>query len=266
VKMQANKGLHVGLAVLAVLCASALAAEQAPAAKDAAQESAAGPALTLPAAKDVRVTFHPTEAAFNGGASPRLRTSNIKINAGEAIIMAFDRAAIANFLEQHKDRRVTAKLILVSRGLRHGSSAKIEAAALDTAADWNEGDKSQAQAAKGEAAFVAAQYETKAWTTADGKEVANLRELFYDRETDALKTLLNAHSVTVKAADAEKPVTLELDAKFLAHLAAAPACKGLIVFNRDRTMLADFYSREHDRHGPKLVLNAAEKQETAAGK
>lgn len=261
-KTQAGKGLHVSLTVLTLcLWAGAGAAEQA-----AEKSAAAGPELALPASKDVRVTFHSTEAEFNGGASPRLRTSNIKINAGEAIIMAFDRAAIANFLEQHKDRRVTAKLILVSRGLRHGSSAKIEAAALDTASDWNEGDKSQAKAAKGEAAFVAAQYETKAWTTADGKEVANLRELFYDRETDALKTLLNAHAVTVKAADAEKPVTLELDVKFIAHLAGAPACKGLIVFNRDRTMLADFYSREHDRHGPRLVLSAAEKQETAAGK
>jgi hypothetical protein len=216
----------------------------------------AGPAnaLTLPAVKDVRVTFYPSEAEFNGGISPRLRTSNIKINAGEAILMDFDRKELAGFLDKNKDKRFAAKLVLVSRGLHHGSTAKIEAAALDTASDWNEGDKSQTKAAKGEACFVAAQFETKPWTNAEGKEVANLRELLYDAKTDSIKTVLNSNTLTVKAGDAEKPVALELDAKFVEHLARAAECKGLVVFNRDRNMLADFYSREHDSNAAKLVL------------
>ncbi|MCW8130502.1 MAG: hypothetical protein KIS92_09155 [Planctomycetota bacterium] len=232
--------LPVLCAVLGCLCEAA--AEDSP--------------LALPATKDVRVTFYPAEAEFNGGRSPRLRTSNIKLNAGEAILMDFDRAAVAAFLEKNKARQVSAKLVLVSRGLRHGSSAKVEVAALDTASDWVEGEQAQAAAAKGEPTFKAAQHETKAWTTPDGKEVANLRDLFYDSAMDTLKTLLNENSVTVRTADSEKPVEVELDAKFLEHLAKAPACKGLIVFNRDRSMLSDFYSREHDTHGPKLVLTA----------
>ena len=236
-------------AMLAVLVSGAVAVSTA-----AAGEAGPSNELSLPPTKDVRVTFHPTEADFNGGTSPRLRTSNIKLTAGEAIIMDFDRAGIAAFLDKSKDKRIAARLILVSRGLHHGSTAKVEAAALDTASDWSEGDKSQAKAAKGEATFVAAQYETKPWTTADGKEVANLRELFYDSNADTIKTLLNANTLTVQASDAEKPVVLELDAKFVEHLAKAANCKGLIVFNRDRAMLADFYSREHDRNGPKLVL------------
>jgi len=221
----------------------------------AAAEKPAANELSLPPAKDVRITFYPAESEFNGGASPRLRTSNIKLNAGEAIIMDFDRAAIAAFLDKNKDKRVAAKLVMVSRGLHHGSTAKIEAAALDTASDWNEGDKTQTKASKGEATFVAAQFETKAWTTADGKEVPNLRDLFFDSASDTIKTLLNGPTLTVKAADTEKPVALELDATFVEHLARSANCRGLIVFNRDRNMLADFYSREQDNNGPKLVLS-----------
>src|SRR5881628_521183 len=108
----------------------------------AAAETPRANELSLPPVKDVRITFYPAESEFNGGASPRLRTSNIKLNAGEAIIMDFDRAAIAAFLEKNKEKRVAAKLVMISRGLHHGSTAKIEAAALDTASDWNEGDKS----------------------------------------------------------------------------------------------------------------------------
>ena len=170
--------------------------------------------------------------------------------------MDFDRAAVAAFLEKNKDKPIAAKLVLVSRGLHHGSTAKVETAALDTSSDWIEGDKSQTKASKGEATFVAAQFETKPWTTADGKDVANLRDLFYDEDADTIKTMQNANTLTVKDSDAEKPVVLELDAKFVEHLAKAAACKGLIVFNRDRNMLADFYSREHDANAPKLVLTA----------
>ena len=212
--------------------------------------------LALPATKDVRVTGHPDEAEFNGGASPRLRTSNIKQNAAEVSLLDFDRAALAAFLEKNKDKTVSAKLVLVSRGLHHGSSAKVELAALDTDSDWIEGDKNAAKAAKGEPAFVAAQFETKPWTSADGKELANLRELFYDTATDTVKTPLNANALTVKETEEDKAVSLSLDAKFLTHLATDARCKGLILFNRDRTMLADFYSREQDGKGPKLVVTA----------
>lgn len=221
-------------------------------------------ALSLPAVKDVRVTFYPAESEFNGGTSPRLRTSNLKLNAGEAILMDFDRKALADFLDKNKDKRVAAKLVLVSRGLHHGSTAKIEAAALDTSSDWNEGDKSQTKASKGEACFVAAQFETKPWTTAEGKEVPNLRDLLYDAKADTIKTVLNSNTLTVKESDAEKPVALELDAKFVEHLARAAECKGLVVFNRDRNMLADFYSREQDNNAAKLVLTLEEPAEQQA--
>lgn len=222
--------------------------------------------LALPATKDARITFYPTEADFNGGRSPRLRTSNIKLNAGEAILMDFDRTAITAFLEKQKDRQVLAKLVLVSRGLRHGSTAKVEVASLDTASDWIEGEQAQAAAAKGEPTFKAAQHETKAWTTSEGKDVPNLRDLFYDAATDTIKTLLNGPAVTVKTGDSEKPIEVELEGKFLEHLAKEPACRGLIVFNRDRSMLADFYSREHDTNGPKLVLVARDAKQDEAKK
>ena len=81
----------------------------------AATEKPAANELSLPPAKDVRITFYPAESEFNGGASPRLRTSNIKLNAGEAIIMDFDRAAIAAFLDKNKDKRVAAKLAQTCR-------------------------------------------------------------------------------------------------------------------------------------------------------
>ena len=218
--------------------------------------------LTLPATKDVRITCHRDEAEFNGGASPRLRTSNIKANAGEIVIMDFDRATLAAFLEKNKGKAITAKLVLISRGLHHGKTATVEAAALDTASEWTEGDKIQTKAAKGEAAFVAAQFETRAWTTADGKEVANLRDVFYDAATDAIKTSFNSKTLTINASEEDKPVAMELDAKFVEHLATSEQCKGLLVFNRDRNMLADFYSREQDGKGPKLVLTVS--AETAA--
>ena len=111
-------------------------------------------ALTLPATKDVRVTCHRDEAGFNGGASPRLRTSNIKQNAGEVTLIDFNRTELAAFLEKNKGKTVSAKLVLVIRGLHHGSSAKVELAALDTDSDWIEGDKIQTPAAKGEPTVV----------------------------------------------------------------------------------------------------------------
>ena len=229
------------------------------AAVSAAAESDPG-ALTLPATKDVRVTCHRDEADFNGGASPRLRTSNIKQNAAEVTLLDVDRAALAAFLEKNKDKTIAAKLVLVSRGLHHGSSAKVELAALDTDSDWIEGDKNAAKAVKGEPTFLAAQFETKLWTGADGKEVANLRDLFYDTAADTVKTPLNAHTLTVKASEEDKEVSFDLDAKFLTHVATDAHCKGLILFNRDRNMLADFYSREQDGKGAKLVLTITEPQ------
>ena len=143
------------LIVLILLLSAGIAAA---AEKDPANE------LSLPPTKDVRITFYPAEAEFNGGASPRLRTRNIKLNAGEAIIMDFDRAVLAAFMDKNKDKHIAARLILVSRRLHHGSTAKIEAATLDTTSEWIEGDKSQTKASKGESTFVAAQFETKPWT------------------------------------------------------------------------------------------------------
>jgi len=212
-----------------------------------------GNEVTLKPVKDARITCHPSEARFNSGGATRLRARGIQTGAAELIIMDFDRAVIGAFLEQKAGMKIEAKLVLQVREVQNGPG-KLEMAALDSAVDWGEGKGVQEPAQKGDCAFLAAQTGVKPWTTAAGKEVANLRDLFYDASTRKVTTLLNGHSADVAAG--MKTVSLVLDGTFLKHLATDKNARGVVLFTRHPSAKLDVYGRAQSRREARLVLTA----------
>ncbi len=209
------------------------------------------------ATKDVRIPFDPSEVNFNCGQSARLRARDLGGKSGEAVVLDFERKAIASFLDAHKRKRISAHLVIFCKE-GQAASATVDAAILDTTSEWTEGTKNGATASEGEVTFAAAEFGGKPWTNADGKAVADFRELFYDKAYEKFRTLVNAHVVQVGPDDKGKPVRLELDGKFLECLARSPTCKGLILCTRgDAT--ADFSSREQSGQVPRLVLTIGDK-------
>jgi hypothetical protein len=160
-----------------------------------------------------------------------LRVRSVSGFCEEALIMDFDRPAIAAFLEKNKGKTVTATLTLFCLGSEGASPVKAEVATLDTTAEWGEGDKSGDTAAKGEVTLKAARYGEAQWTDAAGKTVVNLQEVFLDASNN-VKGLANASPMTVEKAQDGKQVSVVLDAKFVQHLATSPVCKGLVIFIR----------------------------------
>jgi hypothetical protein len=248
--------LSVVASVLVGGCAeNAVNAPGKPAAQAAAPVTvkSSGKGLELVAVKNACVFFHPSETEFNGGACHRLRTRDLAKGSGEATLIDFDRAALKKFLDKNKEKAVSGKLVLAIRELQQGPS-KIEVAALDTASDWGEGNKAQLKAEKGEVCVAAAQFGDKPWTTADGKAVRDLGELLYNAKSDTVKTMLNPKSVTVADADKGNSVNMDLDPKFVEHLADAN-CRGIVVFTRGNDGKVYFSSRDKEGKEPRLVLS-----------
>nr|MBA3845618.1 hypothetical protein [Planctomycetota bacterium] len=179
--------------------------------------------------------------------------------SGEAIVLDFQRKAIALFLDAYKDKQISAHLVIVCKPTQSSPAATVEAVILDTTSDWTEGTKLGNTAAEGEVTFSAPQFGGKPWTNAEGKAVADFRELFYDKDYDKFRTLVNSHTLQIGPDDKGKPVKLELDAKFLESFAHGPTCKGLILCTRGDVM-ADFSSREQSGQVPTLVLTVGDKK------
>lgn len=206
--------------------------------------------------KDLRLMCHTEEQDANGGQSTRLRTTSLERSGAEFPVMDFDHAALKAFLDENKGKKVTAKLVLVIREVAGVQDApvKLEAAAVDSAVDWNEGEGNQVKAKKGEACYAAAQAEEKKWATADGKEVASFLELV---QKDGQPTgLVNGKGADVAKDAADKTVEIVLDEAFLKHLATDAKCRGLFLFLRDKTARIDVFSREQNAKTPKLILSA----------
>lgn len=206
--------------------------------------------------KDLRMMCHTEEQDFNGGQSTRLRTTGLERSGAEFPVMDFDHAALKTFLEANKDKKVTAKLVLVIREVAGVQDApvKLEAATVDAAADWNEGEGNQVKAKKGEACYNAAQLDEKKWATADGKEVDNFLALV---QKDGQPTgKVNSKGAEVAKDAADKTVEIVLDEAFLKHLATNAKCRGLFLFLRDKSARVDLFSREQQAKTPKLVLSA----------
>jgi hypothetical protein len=212
---------------------------------------------TLESQKDARVMFHQSEEELNGGGSPRLRASNIDGAGAECGIVDFDRAALKASLERNKGKAVTVTLNLNVREVVAGQSGTLQIAALDSASDWNVGDKNQAKADKGEVCAKAAQFGVKAWTTADGKEVATLRDVFWDSGASKPKTMVNENTLAISAADKGKTLSVVLDPKFVQHLATDPKCKGIVLFNGEHgPVLLDLNGRNQQPNGaPTLTVS-----------
>ncbi len=211
-----------------------------------------GEKVTLKPTKDARITGYPSEAHLNSGGATRLRARDISDAAVEMFIMDFDHALVKAFLDQKKGKKIEAKLVLQYR--EHGGG-KLEVATLDSSVDWGEGKSSQGPASKGDCSYVAARTGVKAWTTVDGKEVANLRDLIYDRSANKIKTLLSSKGVQVEPG--VQTVTVPLDMEVVKHLATDPNCRGLVFFTRSPVKI-DVYSAEQSGREPKLMLVASE--------
>jgi hypothetical protein len=151
---------------------------------------------------------------------------------------------------------VVVKLNLNIREVVAGQSGTLQIAALDTASDWTKGEKNQAKADKGECCAKAAQFGVKPWTTADGKEVGTLRDVFWDSGTDKAKTLVNENTLTINASDKGKTLSVVLDPKFVQHLATDAKCKGIVLFTSEHNgVLLDLNGREQQPNGaPKLTV------------
>jgi Protein kinase domain len=216
----------------------------------------AGPGvLILKTTRDARIICHREERDFNYGGGQRLRTRALQSNSAEIVIMDFDRARLKDFLEKRPDRRLTARLMLWVYEVQ-GGTGKVEVAALDSASDWKEGDKTQKRAAKGESCSLAAQMDVELWKTPGGKEVTGFRALLYDAKKKKLKVPVNSKSAEVSRN--QEAVIIDLDERLVKHLATAPNCRGLAIFTRHATGKFDFYSRERADKIPKLVISAEE--------
>jgi hypothetical protein len=212
---------------------------------------------SLESQRDARVMFHSSEEELNGGASPRLRASNIDGAGAECGIVDFDRAALKAALDQNKGKTVVVKLNLNVREVVAGQSGTLQIAALDVGSDWNKGEKNQAKADKGEVCAKAARFGEKAWSTADGKEVGTLRDVFWDSSVSKAKTMVNENTLTINAADKGKTISVVLDPKFVAHLATDAKCKGIVLFTSEHNgVLLDVNGREqHPNGAPTLTVS-----------
>ncbi|MGQ9662010.1 MAG: hypothetical protein ACUVWX_06695 [Kiritimatiellia bacterium] len=250
-------GLIVGGVMLGGCVGTRVGAQKEGAAKPppTAAKTGKGKVLDLVATKNARIFCHTSESEYNGGGCHRLRAADITKDYGDFSIIDFDRSALKAFIEKHKGRKVTGKLVLAIRDIQQGP-AKLEVAALDSGSDWNQGTKSQEKAEKGEVCFVAAQYGVKPWTTGEGKAVKNLGDLFYDRRAESIKAVLNSAAVTVSDADKMNSVAIELEDGFLTHLATSENCRGIIVFTRSEGARVYFSSRDKEGKEPRLVVAA----------
>jgi hypothetical protein len=218
--------------------------------------AAFGEDLTLKPTKDARILGHEQERDQNGGQSTRLRAVGIARDSAEFPIMDFDHAAVKAYLDQNKDKKFKAKLVLPLREVQGlpETPVKLEVATLDSAVDWNEGQGNQKKAEKGECCALAAQFGEKKWTTVSGKEVEQFKDLVWDGEK--VTTVLNGKGVDIGKDDGTKTVEIELDDVVLKHLATNPNCRGLFLFHRDKGARIDIFSREQAQKCATLVVTA----------
>lgn len=216
--------------------------------------AAAAEELALPATRDARIMGHRTEVKYNGGTSSRLRAVSVTKSSAEFVIMDFDRAALKAFVDRHKGKALTGKLVVFLREVQR-DTAKVEVASLDSATDWNEGERSQQAAEKGECCAAAAQLDVKEWTRPDGTKVNTFRDLIYDAAAKKIRTVLNSKSVEVKAGQTGT-IEIELDEKLLRHIATNDKCRGIFLFHRSSRAQVDFFSREQNRKVPRLTVAA----------
>lgn len=212
----------------------------------------------FPAARDLRVMSHDSEALFNGGGGTLIRARNINSKSGEFTLVDFDAAAVKAFLDANKNKSVTAVLDL-NIGRIQNAPATLRVLPLLSTVDWNEGTQTQAAARPGEACYAWAQKDKVRWTNADGQEVPDVRAAVYDRV--AQKVLVKENSQSVELKGGETKVSIPLDLWLVTDLATNEKNRGLIVFTAQPVdgpqAIIDFRSRD-TKAGPKLILEAKE--------
>jgi hypothetical protein len=210
--------------------------------------------VKLEPTRDARLYGHKSEQKLNGGQSTRLRTRGIATDCPEFALMDFDHKAVLDFIKNSAGKRISAKLTVVVREVQGADKIKLEAAAFQAAADWQEGKKSQEAAERGEVNYLEAQAEVAPWTSVAGKKAASFKDLVFG--VGQSEAVFNSGSVEGTPAMADTRVSIALDAKVIQMLAGAPGCRGLVIFHRGDKAMADFYSREQNQHKPELVLTA----------
>jgi len=218
--------------------------------------AAMGAEITLPTVRDAKISFHRSEKDFNYGKSHHLRTRGIQTGSGEVVLLDFDRDQLKAFADRHRTKQLAGTLSIFVRSVQ-GDSAKVEICTLDSAVDWNEGDKNGAQAEEGESCFTAARFGGEPWKTVKGKDVANLRDLLYDKQADSILTKKNSGSLEIKKDLIGQEVTFELDPAIVKHLASDKKCRGLVLFNRSAKTKVGFFSM--DQHGKASGLTVVTK-------
>ncbi len=196
--------------------------------------------ITLQGVRDAKFGSHSSQVNQNFGTANRLRTKGIQAGHCEIVVIDFDRTELRRFVAARRGRKLSGELELHVWQVQEGPG-DIHVATLQTASEWEEGEKRGEQAEEGESCYNWARYEVERWKTQDGEEVDNLRDLFYDRDNDKVKTVENSHSPTVS--DDDRTVTIKLDEVMIKHLALNENCRGLILFNRIPEARIDFYSR-----------------------
>ncbi|MBA3845156.1 MAG: hypothetical protein H0X45_00790 [Planctomycetes bacterium] len=207
--------------------------------------------------RDVRISFDPSDSNFNYGQATRLRTRTLGQRSGEALVLDFDRAAIATFLDRHRAKPVTARLLIVCRDVLYAQVATVEVVILDTTAEWTEGGNDNVAATANEVNFFAARTGSQQWADARGGSVADFREVFYDKSRDAFTTMVNPHALQAGPNDKDQQMSVQLDRAFVDHFARSPTSQGLVLCTRSNAIV-DFFSREQTDRGAQLVLSAVE--------
>ncbi|MFW6158831.1 MAG: hypothetical protein ACOC8E_05680 [Planctomycetota bacterium] len=209
--------------------------------------------VTLECTRDARFSEHSTEANNNFGRSNRLRVMRIYNGHSELVLLDFDRDKLKQFVSPRRGRELSGELVLYVRQVQNGPG-ELHAATLQTASQWAEGNLLNKKAKKGDCCWTWARYQVERWKTADGKEVDNLRAVFYDVKNDKVTTVANSATVEVKSG--QNTVKLELDDKVVRDLALNDKCKGLVLWHRHPQAKLDFFSRLQSRKNPRLVVVA----------
>jgi hypothetical protein len=208
--------------------------------------------VNLPAVRDAKIACHRQEVGFNFGKANRLQIREAKYGSGEMVIVDFDRDTLRGFLKRNEDKELSGKLTLFVSAV--GAPAKVEVCTLISGNDWGEGNKMHDKADKGECSHNEAKTGEAKWANAEGKDVANFRDLFYDKEKDEVLTTLNSKSVEVTKKTQQ--CTIEIDAEVLKELANNENCRGLIIFTRTPKSKVAFFSRDQNKKSPSLTVTA----------
>jgi exo-rhamnogalacturonan lyase-like protein len=217
-----------------------------------------GKTAVFQAYRDARISCHPSEETQNSGRATRLRIKNANSKSGELSILDFNTDAMKAFLNKHKGKGIKATLVLKTLQLQY-LPATLQVTGLVSASDWREGDGVGSAAKPGQCNFKWAQHGKLRWKTADGKDAADIRALFYDKPGKKPTVKINAATVEIKAGI--KTVEVPIDEWLIKDLAENPNNRGLVLFVAQpmnvKKAVIDFKSKEA-KGNPHLKLEVVE--------